>query len=264
MLRLIKCEFCKMKRKPLVYISLLLALLIPVSDALFFLKATNDTDAVNNLISSLIQLGANLLLMPYLVIMAAKLLFEELDYDTLKNLLTVPVGRAKLVLAKMLVLLLFALGFMALGALSDLVIVLVCGWQPVGFWPLFALGLEVGGIMWAGALPCVLLLVLLNKNYIVSVVITFFYTIVNYIASLSDFFIMQPFGLNPGTLLPGPLVMRWSFQFYDHSGAGAEMAALLERISPYFLSAGQVLAVAAAESAVFLVLIVLAYRRQEV
>lgn len=264
MLKLVACEFRKMKRKPLIYLSLMLAVLMPLADAVFFPTAGTDADALGNLMSSLFQLGANLLLMPYIVIMAAKLLFEELDYDTLKNLLTVPVSRVKLVLSKMLVLLIFALGFMALGGLADLLLVLIQGWRPVGFWPLFLVGLAEGVIMWAGALPCVMLLVFLNKNYIVSVVITFFYTIVNYIFSLSDFFIMQPFGFNAGTLLPGPLAMRWFFQFFDHSGAGAEMAALLQRISPYFLSAGQVLAVVAGESAVFLALIVLVYRRQEV
>ena len=82
--------------------------------------------------------------------------------------------------------------------------VLVQGWEPVGFWTLFWVGLEEGVIMWAGALPCILLVVLLNKNYIVSVVITFFYTIVNYIFSMNDLFLTQPFGLNIGTLLPGP------------------------------------------------------------
>ena len=35
-------------------------------------------------------------------------------------------------------------------------------------------------MMWAGALPCILLVVLLNRSYIVSVIITFFYTSVNY------------------------------------------------------------------------------------
>ena len=53
--------------------------------------------------------------------------------------------------------------------------------------------------MWVGALPCILLVVLLNKNYIVSVVITFFYTIANYILSMNDMFLTQPFGLNIGT-----------------------------------------------------------------
>ena len=39
-------------------------------------------------------------------------------------------------------------------------------WEPVGFWTLFGVGIEEGLIMWVGALPCILLVVLLNKNYI--------------------------------------------------------------------------------------------------
>lgn len=127
MLRLIKCELCKMKRKPLVYISLLLALLIPISDAVFFLRAATDVDAVNNLISSLIQLGANLLLMPYLVIMAAKLLFDEMDYDTLKNILTVPVAMPKLLGAKLTLMGLRALFFGLYSAVASLITGLIAG-----------------------------------------------------------------------------------------------------------------------------------------
>ena len=62
--------------------------------------------------------------------------------------------------------------------------------------------------------------------------ITFFYTIANYILSMSDTFLTQPFGLNVGTLFPGPLAFRWTFQFYDQSQTSAELADLLERISP--------------------------------
>lgn len=263
MLRLLGCEFAKLKRKPLVFISLLLSVLMPLADVLFLSDAKTSVEAVNSLMSSLFQMSAYMLLMPFLVILAANLLFMELDNDALKNLLTIPVNRTFLVVSKLLVLLLFAIGFMALGGLASLVILLLQGWEPIGFWRLFLVGLEVGIIMWAGALPCILLVVALNKSYIVSVVITFFYTIVNYILSMNDAFIMQPFGLNPGTLLPGPLGMRWYFQFYDHSNPGAELAALLERISPYFLSSGQVFGIVLGESAVFLTLIALTFRRRE-
>ena len=110
MLKLVKCEFAKLKRKPLVFISLLLSVLMPLAYAFFLADAEASVDAVNGIMSSLFQLSAYLLLMPFLVILASNLLFEELDYDTLKNLLTVPVNRTKLVLSKMLVLLLFAIG----------------------------------------------------------------------------------------------------------------------------------------------------------
>ena len=264
MLKLVKCEFAKLKRKPLVFISLLLSVLMPLAYAFFLADAEASVDAVNGIMSSLFQLSAYLLLMPFLVILASNLLFEELDYDTLKNLLTVPVNRTKLVLSKMLVLLLFAIGFMAGGGFVNLVVLLFQGWKPVGFWTLFLVGLEEGLIMWVGALPCVLLVILLNKNYIVSVVITFFYTIINYILSMNDIFLTQSFGLNAGTLLPGPLAFRWTFQFYDQSHPNTELADLLERISPYFLNNVQVFSVILVEAAIFLTLIALVYRRQEI
>ena len=113
MLKLIKCEFLKLKRKPLVFISVFLSALLPLAYAIFLADANTDVDATNNMMSGLFQLSAYLLLMPLLVILASNLLFEELDNDTLKNLVTIPVNRTKLVLSKMLVLLLFAIGFMA-------------------------------------------------------------------------------------------------------------------------------------------------------
>ena len=57
----------------------------------------------------------------------------------LKNLAAIPVDRTKLVLSKMLVLLLFAVGFMAAGGLGEFLrLLLVRGWEPVGFWTLFS------------------------------------------------------------------------------------------------------------------------------
>lgn len=158
----------------MVFISLLLSVFMPLAYAFFLADVNTDVDAVNGVMSSLFQLSAYLLLMPLLVILASNLLFEELDNDTLKNLVTIPINRTKLVLSKMLVLLLFAVGFMAVGGLVNLAVLLFQGWEPVGFWTLFGVGIEEGLIMWVGALPCILLVVLLNKNYIVSVVITFF------------------------------------------------------------------------------------------
>ena len=264
MLKLVQCEFWKLKRKPLIFISLLLSAFMPLAYAFFLADVNTDVDAVNGMMSSLFQLSAYLLLMPLLVILASNLLFEELDNDTLKNLAAIPVNRTKLVLSKMLVLLLFAIDFMAIGGLISLVVLLFQGWKPVGFWILFGVGLGEGMIMWVGALPCILLVILLNKNYIVSVVITFFYTIVNYILSMNDIFLTQPFGLNIGTLFPGPLAFRWTFQFYDQSQTSEELAGLLERISPYFLNCNQVFGVIIVEAIVFLALIAVAYRRQEI
>lgn len=263
MLKLMRCEFAKLRRKPLVFASAALSVLIPLAYALLLSDAQTSAEAVEGMMSCLFQLSAYLLLMPILAVLAANLLFEEQDNDTLKNLLTVPVKKTRLAMAKMLILLLFSVLFMAVGGLLSLVILLLQGWKPVGFWRLFFVGLGESIMMWAGALPCVLLVVVLNKSYIISVIITFFYTMVNYLLATNDAFLTQPFGINPGTLLPGPLSLRWIYQFYDLSEPGAELAAMLERISPYFVSGAQAFVVVAAEGAIFLWLITMAYKRQK-
>lgn len=267
MLNLLRCEFAKLRRKPLFFAAAAVSALIPLGCALFlpdFQEFTSGAEAVDGMMSTLFQMSAYLLLMPALVVLASNLLFEEQDNDTLKNLMTVPVSKPALAMAKMMLLLLFAIAFMAVGGLVILFIVLAAGWEPVGFLRLFFVGIGQGIMMWAGALPCILLVVLLNRSYIISVIITFFYTAVNYIFSMSEIFTTQPFGLNLGTLLPGPLTFRWYFQYLDFSGPSAEMAALLERISPYFLNTAQAFLVTGVEGAVFLALIALVYKRQGV
>lgn len=223
---------------------------------------SSGADAVDRLMSTLFQLSASLLLMPAIVVLAANLLFEEQDNDTLKNLMTVLVGKPGLAMAKMTLLFLFSIAFMAVGGLVNLGIVLASGLEPVGFWKLFVVGIGLGILMWAGALPCVLLVVLLNRSYIISVIVTFFYTAVNYIFGTNDHFIMQPFGFNPGTLLPGPLSLRWFFPYLDTSGSSAQMTELLERISPYFVTTPQAFLVVFLMAAIFLTLIALVYKRQ--
>ena len=247
MLNLLRCEFAKLRRKPLFFAAAAVSALIPLGCALFlpdFREFTSGAEAVDGMMSTLFQMSAYLLLMPALVVLASNLLFEEQDNDTLKNLMTVPVSKPALAMAKMALLLLFSIAFMAAGGLVILLIVLAAGWEPVGFWRLFLVGIGQGIMMWAGALPCILLVVLLNRSYIV--------------------FITQPFGLNLGTLLPGPLTFRWYFQYLDFSNAGAEMLGLLERVSPYFVTTAQAFLVTGAEAAVFLALIALVYKRQGV
>ena len=45
MLKLIKCEFLKLKRKPLVFISLLLSVFMPLAYAVFLADVNTDVDA---------------------------------------------------------------------------------------------------------------------------------------------------------------------------------------------------------------------------
>ena len=158
LLKLLRCEFAKLKRKPLFFAAAAISALIPLGCALFLPEMqefSSGAEAVDRLMSTLFQLSAYLLLMPAVVVLASNLLFEEQDNDTLKNLMTVPVSKPALALAKMTLLFLFSIAFMAVGGLVNLAIVLASGLEPVGFWKLFFVGIGQGIMMWAGALPCV-------------------------------------------------------------------------------------------------------------
>ena len=140
MLKLLRCEFSKLKRKPLFFAAAAISALIPLCCALFLPEMqdfASGAEAVDRLMSTLFQLSAYLLLMPAVVVLASNLLFEEQDNDTLKNLMTVPVSKSALAMAKMALLFLFSIAFMAVGGLVVLLIVLAAGWEPVGFWRLF-------------------------------------------------------------------------------------------------------------------------------
>ena len=97
--------------------------MIPLGCALFLPEMqefSSGAEAVDRLMSTLFQLSAYLLLMPAVVVLASNLLFEEQDNDTLKNLMTVPVSKPALALAKMTLLFLFSIAFMAVGGLVNL------------------------------------------------------------------------------------------------------------------------------------------------
>lgn len=265
MLNLLLCECAKLRRRPLFFLAAAISGLIPLGCALFlpdFRNISDGAEAVEAVMSALFQLSASLLLLPALGVIGSVLFFQEEESDTLKNLLTVPVTKPALAFAKLAVLFLFSVTFMAAGGLINLAILLAFGWEPAGFWRLFFVGTGQGILLWAGALPCILLVVALNRSSILSVILTFAYTTVNYIFSINDRFLTQPFGLNPGTLLPGPLTFRWYFQYLDLTSPSEEMAELLERISPYFLTTGQAFLAAGAEAVVCFSLIALVYRRQ--
>ena len=131
LLKLLRCEFSKLKRKPLFFAAAAISALIPLCCALFLPEMqdfASGAEAVDRLMSTLFQLSAYLLLMPAVVVLASNLLFEEQDNDTLKDLMTIPVSKPALALAKMTLLFLFSIAFMAIGGLVNLGIVLASGY----------------------------------------------------------------------------------------------------------------------------------------
>lgn len=137
----IRCEAAKLRRKPLFAVLAASSVLLPLAFAFFLSDPPDSRTAVIQTMASLIQFSAYVVLIPAVAVLAANLLFEEQDNDTLKNLLCVPVSKARLAVAKLLMLLGFAVVFMAVGAL----VVLAVLWADSGGFGHHRAGLPAAG-----------------------------------------------------------------------------------------------------------------------
>lgn len=257
MLRLIKCEFIKLKRRKLFTLSLLSAIIFPM----FNIMLLSDGDLAD-IMSGVREESGFLLLIPLLVIMAANLFFEEHDNDTLKNLMCVPVLKSRLVIAKISVLFLFAIVYELVGFLIGVLIAVTKGISITGWELQLFLTAGTGVLLWAAALPCIILVVWCNKSYIISVIIAFFYTLLGFALHLSDAIMMKPLGLNISTFIPVPMIFRWLYQYKVPEGK--IMTEFYNRFSPYFVSTSTVFMILIAEAIICVILIVRVYRKQEV
>lgn len=257
---LIFCEFQKFKRRPLFLLATLAAFIFPVLTTLLYWNTPGEQD-YDNLFSGVVDPGDFLLLLPVLVVISTSLFFTEQDSDTLKNLMTIPISRSRLVLAKISVMAIISVAYSIAGFLASAACAKLLGMAFMNMGQKLILSILLGGMMMAAALPCVVLVVWFNKSNLLSIVFTLFYTIVNYVFHLTDVGMKTPVGLNIGTILPIPLIQKWIFQFYS-PGTG-ESAKFYESMRPYFVSTPVCLGILVILAAICIVLITRIYNRRE-
>ncbi len=257
MLRLIKCEFWKLKRKRLLKAAFFTSAFFPIFDS-----ALLPGKDLADVMSGVREESGFLLLIPMLVMIAANLFFEEHDNDTLKNLICVPVLKNRLVMAKAVVLILFSVAYELAGFGISILLAAAQGISLSGWRLQLALTFCTGVFLWAAALPCIILVVWCNKSYIISVITAFFYTMLQYALHLSDAIMMKPLGFNISTFIPVPIIFRWLYQF--KTPEGEMMTEFYNRLSPYFISTPVVFLILAAEAAVCIALVIRVYQKQEI
>ena len=126
----------------------------------------------------------------------------------------------------------------------------------------FVLSFMLGLMLLAAALPCVALVVWFNKSDLISIVITLFYTIVNYVVHVTDTGMLTPVGINIGTVLPIPLINRWIYQFYDEgNGAAAEF---YNTMRPYFVQTPVCICIILVIALVSIFAIIQIYKNREI
>lgn len=259
MLKLILCELFKLKRKKLFYLAFLTAFIMPLLYAMILKNRSLD-----NMMSVIRNENGFLVLIPLSVVAAASLFFEEHDYDTLKNLMCVPISKGRLAMAKVFVLLFFDVAYELAGYAAGILICLISGVELAGWELQFYLTFCTGIFLWAAALPCLLLVVWFNKSYIISVILAFAYMVLGYILSLTKTILWVPLGLNISTFLPVPMISRWLYQFVSLEGAGETLLTFYNQYKPYFVPTPVIFAILTMEAAFCMVLLMHIYRKQEV
>lgn len=211
MLKLIICEFAKLKRKKLVLLVMLSAFIFPVPVTAMMTTSQmagrfdSDAEVFNTCFQFIMGYGVELLLPCVIGVIAAMLFFMERDNDTFKNLRTIPVTSSQMIFAKIIVLFVIGVIFSLFSAFAAI----LCGnmiSEVNGVAYKLFVALEMGIFITAGTLPLIVLVVFFSKTYIFSVLLCVFYSVLSLTAESS-------FGVLPKALcwfMPIPLTTLWS------------------------------------------------------
>lgn len=211
MLKLILCEFAKLKRKKFILLVILSAFLFPVPLTVMMTTAqiaerqNNKIEMFNEYFQFVMGYGVELLLPCVIGVIAAMLFFMERDNDTFKNLRTIPVTSTQMIFAKIIVLFLFGVIF----SLASTLAAVLCGSlvaEVNGIAYKLLLAVEMGIFTTAGTLPLIVLVVFFSKTYIFSILLCVFNSVFSLTAECF-------FHILPKTicwLMPIPLTTLWS------------------------------------------------------
>ena len=264
MLRLVKCELWKLKRRRFVSLTLLFAFLFPIP--LTYMMTTpsmasrSDTpaEAFDSVFNFVLGYGVQFLLPAILGILAAILFFMERDSDTFKSLRTIPVASRQMILAKIAVLFLYGVLF----SIASLGATLLCAaflphvFEVTGLWYKLIMSIEMGVLITAGTLPLIILIVFFSKTYVFSVLLCIFYSVLN--LSATSLFDVLPKAVT--CILPGTLTTFWSAGNMVAHGINLNIKAMTDLdLIPSTL---QTVAILAVMGIVSVVLIIKMYERR--
>lgn len=196
MLKLIKCEFWKLKRRKFVLLTVIAAVLFPIPMIMF---AQKGNLGFNWLFLNIGVFGYFLLLPTVLGVLGAILFFEEKANGTQKNLSTIPVSASALIVAKVITLLIFSFIYSLATSGATLLGGFVIGTVDHFIYRLL-ISVIISIMVLVSILPVITIECLCHKGYIFSIIISFVYAS----ASFAIVFAMS------NILSPLSAVFRWA------------------------------------------------------
>lgn len=252
MLDLLICEFSKIKRQKFIRFSMMAAFLFPIPLTVLMAK---DRMSFDQLFRANVMFGELMLLPCVLGILASILFFMERDNDTLKNLVTVPISRTKIVLAKLLVLTILSILY-SIAALGATVIggLIVGGVEGI----LYRLGISIvlGILIAVATFPVVIVIVHFSKSYIFSIIVSFLYAVVSFVITMM--LSSNPEMVNSiASILPIPIILKWYLSLFPIEDA-------LSYIKPYLITTPACFGILTIFAVVSVYLTAFIYKRKEI
>lgn len=258
MLKLIKCEFWKLKRKKFVQLVIAAAFLFPIP-LIYYIKTllvkkriNGSVEAFDGLFCGVLGYGIQFLLPCIIVVIATILFFMERDSGTFKNLRTIPITIKEMIFAKIAVLFILSTIFCVASTLATV----LCGFvafEVNGVLYKLLMSVEMGIFITAATLPLVVLIVFFNRAYIFSILMCIFYSIL----SLSA---MSLYNILPKAILwtiPMLLTTFWSAGAMVAHGMKIDLSELAGLIPSTF----QVIIILGVMAVVSVYLIVVLYKK---
>lgn len=266
MLSLIWCELYKLKRTPFVVLVALAACLFPIPATLVSMRGGTDGSFLS-LSFLLLTILAGPLLLPVVGGCLAVLLFHrERDWETLKNLYTVPVRWSGLVAAKLFVVYLGCVLFSMVSLLAVAATSSLTGTPATPFFSCLAAAALVGFFYASATLPMILLVLWLDRGTLLSVLLCVLYGVAQSIQVFGGLYYIAGTASAEAAPLDSPLM--WSFpilvfRWYTGFATSGQMV-LGPDTAPFYLDTVPLLALSLLLMLVCGGLMVLLGRRQEV
>lgn len=259
LVRLIKCEFKKIKRNYFIFFITIISMLFPIPVAILMMMRNIESRKEFDLIfGCMVTCGAAIVLPLMIGIFASMLFFIERENDTLKNWRVIPISIAKMFTAKIIVV--FFLSF--LYSLTAIIVTVLLG-VIVGVTMediLLRLGIIViTNILYLlGTFPILIVIVYLNKTFIFSVLLTVFYTFFNFAIGFVLMSSKSPIMKILINIIPTAIIYRGQM-----SSLIKNNAIYFEKVDDYFLPFPIVILILSFIGVLSYILIIKIYKKRE-
>ncbi len=255
MLKLILCEFQKLKRRRFIVLSMGIAFLFPAPMLFLAIRQALSFDVLFRMV---FVFGEVLFLPCVLGILSTMIFLPETENDVLKNILTIPVSKAKIFVSKCITLMILSIIY-CLAELSISVVASFFAGEMMQVTSFIWFSILSGIFMFAASLPVIVFVAAFGKNIVISNIVSFIYGVICF----ALVFLCMGYGgeallKTKITVLPVITVFKWYLGYFP---VGADLQNVY---MPYAISTAGIMIYMVVFSLVMLSLGTIIYRKKEV